>query len=145
MGGAGAEDSRHTGFLEQVYVLFRDSATHEHQHVVNVILFEQLHDAGNDGVMSAGENRETDYRHVFLQRGADDHLRRLAQAGVDDLHAGVAQSAGNHLGAAVVAVEARLGYQDADFSLSRHNQESSIYEVRSWICNAQSYFIALTS
>jgi hypothetical protein len=40
--------------------------------------------------------------------GLDDLLRALMQAGVDDLHAGVAQGAGHHLGAAVVTIEARL-------------------------------------
>ena len=43
----------------------------------------------------------------------DDLLRRLAQAGVDDLHAGVAQRARDDLGAAIVAVEARLGDDDS--------------------------------
>ena len=44
----------------------------------------------------------------------DDLLGRLAQAGVDHLHAGVAQRAGDHLGAPVVAVEAGLGDHDSD-------------------------------
>ena len=43
---------------------------------------------------------------------------RLVQAGVDDLHAGVAQRAGDDLGAAVVTVEA--GLRDHDTNLSRH-------------------------
>ena len=59
--------------------------------------------------------------HVFLQGGSDDHLRRLAQAGVDDFHAGIAEGAGDHFGAAVVTVETGLGHQDADFLLSGHN------------------------
>ena len=46
----------------------------------------------------------------------DDLLRRLAQAGVDHLHAGVAQRAGDDLGAAVVAVEPRLGNDDSESS-----------------------------
>ena len=39
-------------------------------------------------------------------------LRRLEQAGVDDLEAGVAQRPGDDLGAPVVAVEAGLGHDD---------------------------------
>ena len=39
---------------------------------------------------------------------------RAVQARVDDLHAGVAQRAGDHLDAAIVAVEADLGDQHAD-------------------------------
>ena len=37
---------------------------------------------------------------------------RLVQAGVDDLHAGVAQGPGHHLRPAVVAVQAGLGDHD---------------------------------
>src|SRR5581483_3964854 len=58
--------------------------------------------------------------HVFLQSGVDDHLRRLPQAGVDDFHAGIAQGTGNHLGAAVVTIQAGLSDEDADFLFSRH-------------------------
>ena len=39
---------------------------------------------------------------------------RLVQAGVDDLHAGVPQGAGDDLGAAVVPVQAGLGDDDPD-------------------------------
>jgi hypothetical protein len=35
------------------------------------------------------------------------------EAGVDDLHAGVAQGAGDDLGASVVSVETRLGHDHA--------------------------------
>ena len=43
-----------------------------------------------------------------------DHLGRLVQARVDHLEAGVAQRAGDDLGAAVVTVEAGLGDEDAE-------------------------------
>ncbi len=46
--------------------------------------------------------------------GGRDHLRRLVQAGVDDLHPGVAQRGGDDLGAAVVAVETGLGDENSD-------------------------------
>ena len=64
--------------------------------------------------MRAGQDREADDVDVLLLGGIGDHLRRLAQAGVDHLEALVAQPAGEDLGAAIVAVEARLGDQDAD-------------------------------
>src|SRR5262249_50085867 len=51
----------------------------------------------------------------------DDHLRRLPQAGVNHFHTGIAQRAGNHLGAAIVAVQARLSDEDADFAVGRHS------------------------
>jgi hypothetical protein len=50
---------------------------------------------------------------ALLDGGGDDDLGRDAQPGVDDLHAGVAQGRGDDLGAAVVAVEARLADEDA--------------------------------
>ena len=53
---------------------------------------------------------------VLLDHGLDDLLGRLVQAGVDHLHAGVAQRAGDDLGAAVVPVEAGLGHDDADLA-----------------------------
>ena len=46
----------------------------------------------------------------------DDLLGRLAQAGVDDFHAGVAQRARDDLGAAIVPVEPRLRDDDSEFA-----------------------------
>jgi hypothetical protein len=44
----------------------------------------------------------------------------LAQAGVDHFHTGIAQGAGNDFGAAVVAIEARLGNEYSDFAVWGH-------------------------
>ena len=59
--------------------------------------------------MRAGEDAQTDAVHIFLNGGFDNALRRLAQAGVEHFHAGIAESAGDDLGAAVVAVKAGFG------------------------------------
>ena len=64
--------------------------------------------------MRAGQDREADDVHVLLDRRGHDLLGRLAQARVDDFHPRVPQRPGDDLGAAVVAVEAGLGDQDAD-------------------------------
>ena len=77
-------------------------------------LAQQLHDPRADVHVGARQDRQADDVGVFLQGGADDLLRRLPQAGVDDLHAGVAQRARDHLGAAVVPVEPGLGDDDSD-------------------------------
>src|SRR5215831_519655 len=45
------------------------------------------------------------------------HFWRLAKPGVDDFHTGIAQSARNHLGPAIVPVQAWLGHQHANFLL----------------------------
>ena len=62
----------------------------------------------------AGEDGQADDVDVLLHGGGGDHLGRLVEAGVDDLHAGIAEGRGDHLGAAVMAVEAGLGNENAD-------------------------------
>ena len=70
---------------------------------------QQLEHARKERHVRAAQDREADDVDVFLHRGGRDHLRRLVQPGVDDLHAGVAERGGDDLRAAVVAVEAGLG------------------------------------
>ena len=55
------------------------------------------------------QDRKPDQRDVLLQRDRHDVLDALPDAGVDDLEPGVAQRAGDDLGAAVMAVQAGLG------------------------------------
>ena len=64
--------------------------------------------------MRAGQDADADDVDVLLDRRLDDLLRRAMQAGVDDVHAGVAQRARDDLDAAVMAVEADLGDDDAN-------------------------------
>ena len=59
------------------------------------------------------KQREPDRVGVFLERRFGDLTRRLEQAGVDDLEAGVAQRPGDHLGATIVSVQPGLGNDDA--------------------------------
>jgi hypothetical protein len=63
----------------------------------------------------AGKDGQTNHIGVFLQSGADNLLRCLAKARIDYLHAGVPERASDDLGAAVVAVETRLGNDNSDF------------------------------
>jgi len=62
----------------------------------------------------ARKNGQADDLHVFLERGVDNHLRRLAESGIDYLHAGVAQRPGDYLGAAIMTVEAGFCHQHTD-------------------------------
>src|ERR1700676_4366046 len=64
--------------------------------------------------MGAGEDRQSDDLDVLLQRGGHDHFRGLAKASVDDLHAGIAESARDHFGSPVVAVQTGFGDQHPD-------------------------------
>src|SRR5262249_35138142 len=70
--------------------------------------------AGHQRHVCPGEEAESEPVGVLVGGGADDGLRRLPQPGVDDVEAGVAQGAGDDLDAAVVAVEADLGEDDAN-------------------------------
>ena len=71
---------------------------------------------GQTWFVRAGEDRDANHVRILLQRRLDDLLRRLAQAGVDHFHPGIAQRTGDHLRAPVVAVETRLRDDDADAS-----------------------------
>ena len=82
---------------------------------------EQVEDAGDDDVVRAREDREADTVNVLLDGGGDDHLGGLAEAGVDDLHPGVAEGAGDDFCAAVVAVQAGFGYENANWGICHAN------------------------
>jgi hypothetical protein len=74
---------------------------------------QQLDHLGEQRHVRPGQHRQADGVGVLGQCGLHDLLRGLVQAGVDDLHAGVPQRSGDHLGAAVVAVQPRLGDDDS--------------------------------
>src|SRR3989304_1206603 len=59
--------------------------------------------------MRARKDREAHDIDVLLQRRLSEHLRGLADAGINALQAGVAQGPRHHLRPAVMAIEARLG------------------------------------
>jgi hypothetical protein len=124
---AGLEDGGNSDFLEALNILIGDDAADQHQNVVHFVLFQQIHDTRNDGIVRPGEYRKTDDLHIFLERGVNHHLRRLAQTGIDDLHASIAERASDHLGPAVVTVETGLRYQDADFAVSGHRHYLSTW------------------
>jgi hypothetical protein len=117
-GRTGLENRAHTRPLQAIHILVGDDAAHEHQHVIYLVLLEEVHNARHYGIVRPGKNRQPDHVHIFLQRRVHNHFGSLAQTGVDDFHAGIAQSARNHLGAAIVTIKAGLGDQHADFLLS---------------------------
>ena len=59
-------------------------------------------------------HRQADHVGVLLLDRGDHGLGGLAQTQVDDLHAPVAQHAGHHFEAPVVAVEAEFGQHHPD-------------------------------
>ena len=68
--------------------------------------------------MRAGQEREPDAVRILLEDGLGDLFGRLVQPGVDDLEPVVPEGTGDGLGAAIVAVQARLGNDDAVRSAS---------------------------
>ena len=85
----------------------------EDQDVAGAALAQRRHDLGEQRHVRARVAREPDRVGVLLDRGLGDLLGRLVQARVDHLEPGVAQGARDHLGPAVVPVEARLRHDDA--------------------------------
>lgn len=113
-GRPGGEDLRDALLLQRGDVRLGDDPTAEDQDVLGLALLEQVDHGGEERVVGAGEDGETDRVGVLLDRGVDDLLGGLVKAGVDDLHAGVAQGPRDHLGPAIMAVEPRLGHHHAD-------------------------------
>jgi hypothetical protein len=118
-GRAGQEDFRDAGLFHGGNVGFGNDAADENGDVVHALFAQQVHELWADGIVRAGEDGEADDVNVLLDGGGGNHFGRLAEAGVDYLHACVAQGAGDDFGAAVVAIQARLGNQNSYFFL-RH-------------------------
>jgi hypothetical protein len=113
-GCTGVEDAGDSHFPQLLAVfLGDDSADHERQIAEAAVAAEAL-DLGHDGHVGGGEQADAEDVDVLLEGGADGGKRGLPEAGVDDLHAGVAEVADDELGPAVVAVEADFRDQDAD-------------------------------
>src|SRR5467141_3152579 len=123
-GGSGKEDFGDAGLFECGDVGFGDDAADENGNIVHAFVVEEFHQLGADGVVGAGEDGEADDVDILLDGGGGDHFGGLAQAGVNDFHAGIAQGAGDYFCAAVMAIQPRLGDQHSDFLL-RHFSSSS--------------------
>jgi hypothetical protein len=113
---SGEENPLHADLLEPGDVDVRDDPADHHQDIVEPFFFQKLHQPWRDVVVGARQDRQADDVGVLLQRGRGNLLRRLPQAGVDDFHAGIAKRPGDHFGAAIVPVEARLRDHHSQFA-----------------------------
>src|ERR1700733_10456905 len=84
--GSGLEYSRDAQLLQLGSVLVRNYTSDGYQDVLHAFLSQQFHHSWNDRVVCAGEDGQSDNLDVFLKSGVYDHLRSLAQAGVNYFH-----------------------------------------------------------
>ena len=111
--GAGAEDRGDAGLAELVVVLRRDHAAAHDEDVVAALLAQLRDELGHERLVAGGLARHADDVHVVLDRVARRLLGRLEERADVDVEAEVGERGGDHLGAAVVAVLAELGDEDA--------------------------------
>ena len=111
--GAGREHGTHACGLQRIDIALGDDPAHDNDHVCEPFGPQAFHDSRDQRQVRPGQQRKPHRVRVLLHRGADHLLGCLVEAGVDDLEAGVSQGAGDHLGASVVAIETRLGHDDA--------------------------------
>src|SRR6266478_6112595 len=84
----------------------------EHGDVVHALFVQQAHELRAKRVVRAGKDRKPDDVDVFLHGRRGNHLRGLAQTGIDHFHTRIAQCSRNDLGAAVMPVQPRLRNQN---------------------------------
>ena len=106
------ENLSDSGLLEAWNVGFRDDPANKHGDILHALFVEQFHKLRAQGIVCARQDRKADHVDVFLNCSAHYHFRRLAQSGIDDFHAGVAQRAGDHFRAAIMTVQAGVDVPD---------------------------------
>ena len=111
--GAGREDRLGAGALERVVVLRRHHAADHDHDVVAALLVELGLELRHQREMRGRERGDAEDVHVVLDRLARRLGRRRKQRADVDVEAEIGERRGDHLLAAVVAVLADLGDQDA--------------------------------
>ena len=77
------------------------------------VALQGVNHARHEPHVGAGQDADADHVDVFLGGGCGHLVGGDAHAEIDNLHAGVAESAGDDLDATVVAVQAEFGEEDA--------------------------------
>ena len=109
----GREDRFGAGGLERLVILRRDHAA-DHDHDVGAAVAAELgFEFRHQRQMRAGERGDAEDVHVVLDRLARGFRRRREQGPDIDVEAEIGERRGDHLLAAVMAVLADLGDQDA--------------------------------
>ena len=111
--GAGAEDGYDSHFEESGAVLGRNDAPHGEGEVIESCLLQRRDDLGHELHVGAGQDAQPDGVHLLVAGLTGNLAGRLADARVADVEPSLLQQADDHARAAVVAIEARLGDEDA--------------------------------
>ncbi len=112
------ENLRDALIFQDRNVLGRNYPTDKDKRIIHSVFAEKIDDPRAERFVGSAENRNANGINVLLQSRRGDHFRRLPQAGVNDLHPRIAECAGDDLRSAVVAVEARLSYQNPYFAFA---------------------------
>ena len=101
------------GLLEERVVLRRDDAADDDQDVLAAELPQFRDHLGDERLVAARQGRDAEHVHVVLHGHARRLARRLEQRPDVDVEAEIGKRRGDDLRAAVVAVLAQLGHEDA--------------------------------
>src|SRR5688572_33240908 len=123
-------------------VFIGDDPADKHLYLRLAIHLQQFHNAWSERHVRTGKNRKTDNIHILLEGSFSDHFRRLAQTSIDDLHAGVTQSTGDHFCTAVMSIETRFGNQYAYF-LFGHGSSNKDLLTRLYYVSQSTYLIKM--
>jgi hypothetical protein len=116
-GGAGRKEPADAAFVEFGHVLFGDDTAAGEEHIVEAFFLHECGHTGENGHVGTGENGDANGIDILLKRSIDNHFGGLAEAGIDDLHARIAEGSGYDLSPSIVAIEAHFGYQYPDRAL----------------------------
>lgn len=112
--GTRREDGAHASGAKRLGVCLGNDATTENDDILCAARRKRIEDGRKQGVVRAGHDGEPHRIDVFLNRGHRNHVGRLMKPRVHNLKARIAERACHDFGAAIVAVETRLGDEDSN-------------------------------
>ncbi len=114
------QDTGNTGVEQRLEISIGDDSS-DHDRNVGPFFPEQRHHTRSQSHVCTREHGEPDHVDILVDRSGRHHLGRLSKSGVDDLHPGITQDAGNDFDPAIMSIESNLGYQYAKC----HGQQNS--------------------
>jgi len=109
----GSEDLTHALLFQLSGVGIGNNTAAENENVSEIAIAQFFHHTREEGEVRAGQQRQPNGVDVFLERRLGDLLGSLMQTRVNDFETMVAQCTGDGLGATIMAVQARFGYNNS--------------------------------